>query len=79
MRYYEDYIQSQVRSGRDEQQVLDELGDPRLIARTLLDVYKRQALHSLNGTPGANGENQSLRGCLPDCFDGVWCNFVFVI
>ena len=36
VRYYEDYIQSQVRSGRDEQQVLDELGDPRLIARTLL-------------------------------------------
>lgn len=30
VRYYEDYIQSQVRSGRDEQQVLDELGDPRL-------------------------------------------------
>ena len=28
VRYYEDYIQSQVRSGRDEQQVLDELGDP---------------------------------------------------
>lgn len=38
VRYYEDYIQSQVRSGRDEQQVLDELGDPRLIARTLLDT-----------------------------------------
>ena len=36
--YYEDYIQSQVRSGCDEQQVLDELGDPRLIARTLLDT-----------------------------------------
>ena len=38
VRYYEDYIQSQVRSGRDEQQVLAELGDPRLIARTLLDT-----------------------------------------
>ena len=38
VRYYEDYIQSQVHSGRDEQQVLDELGDPRLIARTLLDT-----------------------------------------
>ena len=38
VRYYEDYIQSQVRSGRNEQQVLAELGDPRLIARTLLDT-----------------------------------------
>ena len=38
VRYYEDYIQSQVRSGRSEQEVLSELGDPRLIARTLLDT-----------------------------------------
>jgi len=38
LRYYEDYIQSQVRGGRSEEEVLEELGDPRLIARTLLDT-----------------------------------------
>ena len=38
VRYYEDYIQSQVRSGRSETDVLAELGDPRLIARTLIDT-----------------------------------------
>lgn len=38
VRYYEDYIQSQVRSGRNEADVLAELGDPRLIARTLIDT-----------------------------------------
>lgn len=38
VRYYEDYIQSQVRSGRSEEEVLEELGDPRLIAKTLLDT-----------------------------------------
>ena len=38
VRYYEDYIQAQVRGGRSEQEVLAELGDPRLIARTLLDT-----------------------------------------
>ena len=38
VRYYEDYIQAQVRGGRSEQDVLAELGDPRLIARTLLDT-----------------------------------------
>lgn len=38
VRYYEDYIQSQVRSGRSEAEVLAELGDPRLIARTLIDT-----------------------------------------
>ena len=29
IRYYEDYIQSQVRGGRSEQEVLQELGDPQ--------------------------------------------------
>ena len=38
LRYYEDYIQSQVRGGRSEQEVLEELGDPRLIAKTLIDT-----------------------------------------
>lgn len=38
VRYYEDYIQSQVRSGRSETEVLNELGDPRLIAKTLIDT-----------------------------------------
>lgn len=38
LRYYEDYIQSQVRSGRSEAEVLAQLGDPRLIAKTLIDT-----------------------------------------
>ncbi|MDC7289615.1 DUF1700 domain-containing protein [Blautia schinkii] len=38
VRYYEDYIQSQVRGGRSEAEVLAQLGDPRLIAKTLLDT-----------------------------------------
>ena len=38
VRYYEDYIQSQVRKGRTEGEVLEELGDPRLIAKTLIDT-----------------------------------------
>lgn len=38
IRYYEDYIQSQVRGGRPESEVLEELGDPRLIAKTLIDT-----------------------------------------
>ena len=33
--YYEDYINTEIRKGRDEQEVLSELGDPRLITRTI--------------------------------------------
>lgn len=38
VRYYEDYIQSKVQSGYSEEEVLAELGDPRLIAKTLIDT-----------------------------------------
>lgn len=38
IRYYQDYIDRQIRNGRSEKEVLDELGDPRLIAKTLLDT-----------------------------------------
>lgn len=38
VRYYEDYIQSQINSGRTEEEVLSELGAPRLIAKTLVDA-----------------------------------------
>lgn len=38
VRYYRDYIETQLRSGRTEEEILAELGDPRLIAKTLLDT-----------------------------------------
>lgn len=34
--YYEDYINTQIRMGRTEQDVLSELGDPSLIAKTIV-------------------------------------------
>lgn len=57
VRYYEDYIQSQVRRGRREEEVLAELGDPRLIAKTLIDTdadaeerYEDYGAYSETGT-----------------------------
>lgn len=38
IRYYRDYMEEEMRKGRSEEEVLTELGDPRLIARTLLDT-----------------------------------------
>lgn len=38
LQYYQDYISSSMGT-KSEQQVLDELGDPRLIARTIMDTY----------------------------------------
>ena len=38
IQYYRNYIEEQRRTGRSEDDILSELGDPRLIARTLLDT-----------------------------------------
>lgn len=36
--YYEDYINMEIRKGRSEDEVLAALGDPRLIARTIVET-----------------------------------------
>lgn len=42
LHYYEQYISQQMNSGKTEAQVLAELGDPRLIARTILQVDQQR-------------------------------------
>lgn len=39
LRYYEDYINIQLRSGRSEEEILAGLGSPRLIAKTITDTH----------------------------------------
>lgn len=36
--YYEDYINMEIRKGKSEEEVLQLLGDPRLIAKTIIDT-----------------------------------------
>ncbi len=43
IRYYEDYIAQEMGKGRTEREVLEELGDPRLIARTILETHGRRS------------------------------------
>ncbi len=38
IRYYDGYISEEVRNGRSEEEVIKEIGDPRLIARTIEDT-----------------------------------------
>lgn len=52
LKYYEEYIEEEVRKGRTEEEVLDELGDPWAIARTILDM---------KGTSGREGKKPQQR------------------
>ena len=42
MRYYRGYIEDELRKGRSEAEVLEELGSPRLIARTIIDAAEAE-------------------------------------
>ena len=41
VRYYDDYISSQVRNGKFEWEVIEELGEPRLLAKSIIDSANR--------------------------------------
>ena len=40
IRYYQDYIENEVRNGRDEEEVISALQNPRLIAKNIIDNSK---------------------------------------
>jgi len=41
VRYYQDYIDAEIRKGRSEAEVLSTLGDPRLLAKSIIEANKR--------------------------------------
>ena len=41
VRYYSDYINSEIYKGKTEEEVLAQLGEPRLLARSIIDANKR--------------------------------------
>ena len=49
--FYEDYINTELRKGRNEAEILQELGSPRLIARTIRETS--------TGTGGSHGQQNS--------------------
>ena len=42
VRYYEAYISQEIASGKSEREVMESLGDARLIARTIIDTQRQQ-------------------------------------
>lgn len=45
--YYQEYIEIEVRKGRDEEEVTKELGSPRLIGKNVADVFEQKARKEL--------------------------------
>ncbi len=41
IRYYQDYIEAEMQKGNTEEEVLSRLGDPRLLAKSIIEANKR--------------------------------------
>ena len=75
--YYEDYINTQVRLGKSEGEVMSVLGDPRLIARTICETKGRQAgnVHAEQES-GGSGEIRKTYRQVPGW---VWLVLILII
>ena len=49
--YYRDYIEMEIRKGKTEQEVLEELGNPRLLAKTIIMAKEHKADRIEEGNP----------------------------
>jgi hypothetical protein len=64
--YYNSYIEGETAKGRSESEVLDELGDPRLIARTIIDTAEAGGSASPEGFDrGESAEDGGYRSAGP--------------
>lgn len=62
--YYEDYINTEVRKGRSEEEVMASLGDPRLIARTIIETKGGETPEAAQEY-GSDGEAEPHRLAVP--------------
>lgn len=79
LQYYEDYINTEIRKGTAEEEVLAKLGDPRLLARTIVETQSGQPGEYANdrryGNQGGSGGRRAGSGTWyeePDGTEGTW-------
>ena len=48
LKYYENYIMEESRKGRTEEEVIADIGSPRLVAKTLTDLYGEEEYQTMD-------------------------------
>lgn len=48
VQYYQEYFETQMRSGREEMEILSSLGDPRLLAKTIIQTQSQTQTEYVN-------------------------------
>lgn len=81
MNYYEEYINTELRLGKSPADVMETLGDPRLIARTIVETKggRNGDGSALSGEDEEYGRNHELRVRLVRIPGWVWLIVFFVV
>ncbi len=61
IRYYNEFIDGEVRTGKSEEEVLEELGDPRLIAKNIISVSLENDLQYDDFHQSTNDQNTNKK------------------
>ena len=62
LNYYHQYITEEMQKGKSEQEILDMLGDPWILARTIIDANDgtdRETVYEAGGTGGSYSEKKT--------------------
>lgn len=70
--FYQKYIEDEVRNGRSEAEVLEELGSPRLIANTIIETTAPEEESYTEYTDYSENEEQSANPLKLFQFSGWW-------
>lgn len=84
VRYYQDYIDTEIRKGRSEAEVLSGLGDPRLLAKSIIEANKRAGyVEGTNQNFDEETQDDRAQGRAGASFSAVrvpgWLILLFVI
>ncbi len=80
--YYSSYIDDEMRKGRGEQEVLDELGDPWVIAQSVIDMSGQKNVtedYSAYRSAGASSERQDSSYNVHSYTIGSWWQKLLLI
>ena len=75
LNYYESYINAEIVKGRLEEDVMEELGDPYMIARTIIDMHTGDAFEDVVYEESVNtdpAEHQSYKNNRKTIMMGSW-------
>lgn len=82
VRYYDEYISDEIKSGKSERDVLDSLGDPWVIARSIIDapgnMYQNESVFE-TVQHEKQGKSHADRGAKIFFFDKWWHKALLIL